>query len=72
MKRICCLITMITAALACPAWAHDETEELGHHWADAVYTHEIRLQIVAMAVAVFVLLLGSMIVRRLKSGRTTQ
>lgn len=73
MKRYlipaCSIITMLSSVAA---WSHGGPEELGHHWAVPTYTNEIHFQIAVMAFITCGVLVGSLIMRRMKNRSSRQ
>lgn len=54
-------LSMPLLALSTSAWGHYNAEELGHHWNVPSYTHEMRFQILLMAIAVVVVIVGKLL-----------
>lgn len=59
--QMACALTLWLPSVA--AWAHDEAEELGHHWEVPEYLGEIRLQLATMAILTCAILSGRYISR---------
>lgn len=73
MKRNIILIyTLLMLSFANNALADNEFKELGHHWSLPTYTHEIHIQVAAMAVIAGVILISPIVVGRFKNRGVRQ
>ena len=62
----------VLLALVTPTWAHEEAEELGHHWEIAAYRIEMLTQLAIMAALAMAVFGGLSIRNALRRRRARQ
>ena len=60
------ILTAGLSLMSAPAWPHGDPRELGHHWSIAEYRGEMWFQILVMALAIGLYVVGIFVVRAWK------